>query len=40
MLRRFHRSLIRFEHWFDRHLGWFFTNGMKTDRHPLGRSWS
>ncbi|MBK8340637.1 MAG: hypothetical protein IPK99_11880 [Flavobacteriales bacterium] len=22
----------RFEVWFDRRFGWFFTNGMKTDR--------
>ena len=22
-------SLERFEHWFDRRFGWFFTNGMK-----------
>ena len=27
-----HRVLLGFEHWFDRHFGWFFTNGMK---HPL-----
>lgn len=27
-----HRGLIGFEHWFDRHFGWFFTNGMKHRR--------
>jgi hypothetical protein len=24
-----HLLFLRFEHWFDRRLGWFFTNGMK-----------
>ena len=24
-----HSVFMRFEHWFDRRLGWFFTNGMK-----------
>ena len=26
------RTLIGFELWFDRHFGWFFTNGMKHRR--------
>ena len=25
----FSDRLSRMEHWFDRHFGWFFTNGMK-----------
>lgn len=25
----FSDRLSRLEHWFDRHFGWFFTNGMK-----------
>lgn len=25
----FAERLARLEHWFDRHFGWFFTNGMK-----------
>jgi len=29
MLHALLQSLIRFETWFDRHFGWFFTNGMK-----------
>lgn len=27
--KSFALRLSRLEHWFDRHFGWFFTNGMK-----------
>ncbi len=29
LLIAFYEKLDRFENWFDRHFGWFFTNGMK-----------
>jgi hypothetical protein len=28
-IRRLKRRIRRFERWFDRRFGWFFTNGMK-----------
>lgn len=28
-MRHIHHHLLRFEAWFNRRFGWFFTNGMK-----------
>lgn len=33
LLRLAIRSLVRFAAWFDHRFGWFFTNGMKQERH-------